>query len=175
MEYFDRSDCLYRLNTDDDRRWRPTHNARRRSRACVAERFISKLAGKVRDLTMATVITSILVKQPQIQELTPREEDELDNWFSRCSKTLHFTARLILGDSEMAETAVQSCRFRASRTPPGFESEGPFRSWLLRLLISEALSILDQRHTEATGRRPPDPNEQKSVVLWPELESIHPA
>jgi DNA-directed RNA polymerase specialized sigma24 family protein len=53
----------------------------------------------------------------------------------------------------MAEYAVQNCRFRASRNLPNFENEGPFRSWLLRLLISEALSILHQSHTQALGRK----------------------
>lgn len=48
----------------------------------------------------------------------------------------------------MAKSAVQNCWTRASRNPPSFESEGPFRSWIMRLLISEALSILHQSQTE---------------------------
>jgi DNA-directed RNA polymerase specialized sigma24 family protein len=94
---------------------------------------------------MSTAMTEILFKQPQIQKLTSREQlNKFDKWFSRCSGTLHFTARLLLGGSQMAECAVRNCRLRASRNPPSFESEGPFRSWILRLLISEALFILHQ-------------------------------
>jgi DNA-directed RNA polymerase specialized sigma24 family protein len=45
----------------------------------------------------------------------------------------------------MAASAVRNCRLKASRNLPTFETEGAFRSWALRLLISEALSILHQR------------------------------
>jgi DNA-directed RNA polymerase specialized sigma24 family protein len=105
---------------------------------------------------MAAAITEILFRQPNIEKLRAREQlDKFGDWFSRCHNTLHFTAFLILGDSERAERAVQSCWFRASRKLPGFENEGPFRSWLLRLLISEALSMLHQSHPEAFGRKRP--------------------
>jgi DNA-directed RNA polymerase specialized sigma24 family protein len=80
--------------------------------------------------------------------------EEFDEWFSRCRNTLEYTAFLILADSRKAESAVQRCWFKASRNPPGFESEGAFRSWILRRVISEALHILHQRQAEACGRKP---------------------
>lgn len=121
------------------------------SRFCAAERFIwHTFQGKGTRSKMAAAITEILFHQPNAEKLPPREQlDMFDNRFSRCSRTLHFTACLILGDSEKAERAVRNCWFRASRKLPIFESEGPFRSWIIRLLISEALSILRQSHTEA--------------------------
>jgi DNA-directed RNA polymerase specialized sigma24 family protein len=79
--------------------------------------------------------------------------EKFDEWFSRCRNMLEYTACLILADSKMAESAVQNGWFKASRNPPGFESEGAFRSWVLRLVISEALQILHQRQTEACGRQ----------------------
>jgi DNA-directed RNA polymerase specialized sigma24 family protein len=75
---------------------------------------------------------------------TWREEDQLRQyrtWFLTCRNTLHYMADLILDSSEVAECAVQNCWRRALENPPGFESEGDFRSWIFRLLINEALSM----------------------------------
>jgi DNA-directed RNA polymerase specialized sigma24 family protein len=62
--------------------------------------------------------------------------------FSRCRGLLHFIACRVLGSSKNAEDVVQSCWLTASRNPPTFEYEGAFRSWLLRILIDEALAVL---------------------------------
>jgi DNA-directed RNA polymerase specialized sigma24 family protein len=67
---------------------------------------------------------------------------EFDVRFSRCYRLLHFLACRILGDREAAENAVENCRLVASRNPPRFEYEGAFRSWLVRVLIDEALVLL---------------------------------
>jgi len=64
-----------------------------------------------------------------------------ENRFSRCCPLLEFLACRILGGHEDVEMAVQNCRIAASRNPPGFEYEGAFRSWLVRVLIDEALAI----------------------------------
>ena len=61
--------------------------------------------------------------------------------FSRCRPALHFIGRRVLGGPEGVEDAIDNCWFAASRNPPRFEAEGDFRSWLLRVLIDEALSI----------------------------------
>jgi DNA-directed RNA polymerase specialized sigma24 family protein len=62
--------------------------------------------------------------------------------FARSRALLHFTACRVLGNPERAELVVRNCWLRASRNPPRFSQEGAFRSWLLRLLIDEALAIL---------------------------------
>ena len=64
--------------------------------------------------------------------------------FSRCYRLLHFIACRVLGGPERADDAIENCWGRASRNPPRFEYEGEFRSWLLRVLIDEALAILYQ-------------------------------
>ena len=64
-----------------------------------------------------------------------------ENRFSRCCPLLEFLACRILGGHEDVEMAVQNCRIAASRNPPRFEYEGAFRSWLVRVLIDEALAI----------------------------------
>jgi DNA-directed RNA polymerase specialized sigma24 family protein len=99
---------------------------------------------------MTTTTTYIFLKPRETKSPIPREDwDMFDRWFSRCYKTLYFIAYRILVDSEMAVCAVQNCRLKASRNLRCFESEGAFRSWILRLLIGEALSILHPDHREA--------------------------
>jgi len=67
---------------------------------------------------------------------------EFDGRFSRCFGLMHFIACRILGSSEGAAEAIENCRAKASRNPPNFEREGAFRSWLVRVLIDEALAVL---------------------------------
>ena len=86
--------------------------------------------------------------QLRTDQPTSRQQNQLEQFdqrFSRCRNTLHFIASVIVGGSEPARQAVQSCRISASRNLPNFESEGLFRSWIFRLLINEALTILHQR------------------------------
>jgi DNA-directed RNA polymerase specialized sigma24 family protein len=71
--------------------------------------------------------------------------------FSRSRALLHFIACRVLGSSGGAENAVQACWLRASRYPPKFECEGAFRSWLLRILIDEALALLRARNQNRTA------------------------
>ena len=51
-------------------------------------------------------------------------------------------ARALVG-SERAEEAVRNCFAAASQNPPAFKSEAAFHCWLIRILIDEALLILD--------------------------------
>ena len=65
--------------------------------------------------------------------------------FSRCRGLLYFVACRVLDSREGAEDAVENCRITASRNPSSFEHEGGFHSWLVRVLIDEALVILRRR------------------------------
>jgi DNA-directed RNA polymerase specialized sigma24 family protein len=65
-----------------------------------------------------------------------------DRRFWRSHRLLQFIAFRILNDPEQAKKAVESCLHSASACAPHFESEGAFRSWLLRVLIDEALLLL---------------------------------
>jgi DNA-directed RNA polymerase specialized sigma24 family protein len=69
--------------------------------------------------------------------------------FWRCHRLLHFIACRVLGSSERVDGAIENCWVRASRNPPRFEYESAFRSWLLRVLIDEALAI----HGQEIGKR----------------------
>jgi DNA-directed RNA polymerase specialized sigma24 family protein len=70
---------------------------------------------------------------------------QFDRRFWRCYRALHFIACRILDDPEQAKKAVENCWHSASARAPHFEYEGAFRSWLLRVLIDEALLLLRPR------------------------------
>lgn len=79
-----------------------------------------------------------------------------DARFSRCQEMLYFLAFRVLGSPERADDVVENCRITASQDPPTFEYEGAFRSWLVRILIDEALVIVRQRenHVIKAGLNP---------------------
>jgi DNA-directed RNA polymerase specialized sigma24 family protein len=70
--------------------------------------------------------------------------------FSRCRELLFFIARRILNCPEEAEAAVKNCYRMASRNPPQFQSEGAFKSWLVRILIDEA-TLLRRKGSDSTA------------------------
>jgi len=74
-----------------------------------------------------------------------------DTQLSRYRALLYFVASRVLEDRQGAEEAVENCLLAATRNPPTFESEGAFRSWLLRILIDEALQILHQERSTSTN------------------------
>jgi DNA-directed RNA polymerase specialized sigma24 family protein len=71
--------------------------------------------------------------------------------FARCHRLLHFIACCVLSGAERTEEVIERCRLRASLSPQRFEYEGAFRSWLLRLLIDEALAVLRRSQEDAGG------------------------
>jgi len=70
---------------------------------------------------------------------------EFEVRFSRCRQLLSFIARRVLGGDEGVNEAVHNCRRKATQNAPRFEHEGAFRSWLLRILIDEALEVLRKK------------------------------
>ena len=56
----------------------------------------------------------------------------------------YFTCR-VLRSCEGADEAVERCFLTACGDPQEFEYEGAFRSWLVRIVIDEALRILVKR------------------------------
>jgi hypothetical protein len=77
-------------------------------------------------------------------------KNTFEQQFSRSRELLHFIARRILNCVQEAEEAVKNCRLTASRNPPGFGSEGAFKSWLLRILIDEATLLLRRKQRDST-------------------------
>jgi DNA-directed RNA polymerase specialized sigma24 family protein len=65
--------------------------------------------------------------------------------FSRSRNSLLKLAVRLLQDDGDAQQAVHNCRLSAVRDLPEFKSEGAFRSWLFRILITEAVLLLNER------------------------------
>ena len=65
--------------------------------------------------------------------------------FSRSRRILYLIASRLLIDAEDIYLAVQNCWRTASRNPPHFEYEDAFRSWLVGVLIDEALILLEEK------------------------------
>jgi DNA-directed RNA polymerase specialized sigma24 family protein len=76
--------------------------------------------------------------------------DRLDILFSRYRRVLSMIAYRVLGNHEEAEDAVQNCIRVASDHAPRFDHEGAFRSWLVRVLINEAVAILYKQRKSTT-------------------------
>jgi DNA-directed RNA polymerase specialized sigma24 family protein len=95
----------------------------------------------------------------------PDQQSTFDRQFSHCGELLHFIARRILHCVQDAEEAVKNCRLTASRNPPGFSSEGAFKSWLVRILIDEATLLLRTKHSNSASSQPEQVREQTSEPL----------
>ena len=76
-----------------------------------------------------------------IQTATGAQTSEFEARFLRCENLLYFTADRILPNRADASRAVLNCWRTASREARAFAYEGDFRSWLLRVLIDEAVAI----------------------------------
>jgi DNA-directed RNA polymerase specialized sigma24 family protein len=64
---------------------------------------------------------------------------------ARYRDTLYFVADRVLGNPEEVAIAVENCLHSAAQQVMAFDCEGAFRSWLVRLAIDEALTILRGR------------------------------
>jgi RNA polymerase sigma-70 factor, ECF subfamily len=76
--------------------------------------------------------------------------ESLDVLFSRYRRVLYRVAYRVLNNHQDAKDAVRNCLLAASYKVPRFETEGAFRSWLVRVLIDEALAILYKERMEST-------------------------
>jgi DNA-directed RNA polymerase specialized sigma24 family protein len=76
--------------------------------------------------------------------------ETLDVLFSRYRPVLSLIAFRVLENHEEAEDAVRNCIRVASALAPQFEHEGAFRSWLARVLIDEAVTILTKQHPSSS-------------------------
>ena len=80
-----------------------------------------------------------------IQTDTAEAASEFEARFLRCQRLLHFIAGRVLANPVDANRAVLNCWRTSSRDPRTFFYEGDFRSYLLRVLIDEALAIRNLR------------------------------
>jgi hypothetical protein len=91
--------------------------------------------------------------QIQVQQIIDQLGVQFDSFearFDRCEGLLYFMAAEVLGRGEDSDRslnddvneAVHNCWLTASRSQQEFDSEGAFRRWLVRILITEAVAIL---------------------------------
>ena len=73
------------------------------------------------------------------------DRDAFEILFSRYRPILYRLAQRILRNHEESEDAVQNCSLVAFRKVTSFKYEGAFRSWLARILVNEAITILRKR------------------------------
>ena len=74
-----------------------------------------------------------------------RRPSDFESRFSKNRKLIAFVARRLLDSHEDAEIAVKQCFKTASSKPLVFTNDGAFRSWILRIVIDEALLILSEK------------------------------
>ena len=92
-------------------------------------------------------------------ERESRREDSLEDpvvfveRFSKWRDSLFVVACRVLGDSEAATQVVEQCFRKACPEPPKFGSDGAFGSWLLRVLLDEALKARAARQQAGKGTR----------------------
>jgi hypothetical protein len=70
---------------------------------------------------------------------------DFESLFSNNRKLIAFVARRVLDSHDEAQVAVRECFKTASFNPPVFPNDGLFRSWILRMVIEEALVILSHK------------------------------
>jgi RNA polymerase sigma-70 factor, ECF subfamily len=73
------------------------------------------------------------------------DQEAFNVLFSKYRRLLYSLASRVLHNHEEAEDAVQNSSLRAFCKLPNFKHEGAFRSWLIRILVNEAVSSLRQR------------------------------
>jgi DNA-directed RNA polymerase specialized sigma24 family protein len=70
---------------------------------------------------------------------------DFESRFFKNRELIVFVARRLLDSHDDAETAVKQCFKTASCNPLVFTNDGAFRSWILRIVIDEALLILSEK------------------------------
>ena len=84
-------------------------------------------------------------------ESEPEGPETFTERFLGSYRLLYFIACRVLGGEEQAPNAIRNCWRTALCNRPHFEYEGAFRSWLVRILIDEALAILRENKENAAA------------------------
>jgi DNA-directed RNA polymerase specialized sigma24 family protein len=94
---------------------------------------------------MNAILESRSANEDETQSNPQKNLEGLDILFSRYRRALSVVAHRVLGSHEGAEDAVQNCLRTAADNVPRFEHEGAFRCWLVRVLIDEAVILLNKQ------------------------------
>jgi DNA-directed RNA polymerase specialized sigma24 family protein len=99
---------------------------------------------------MSVVSQSYSGTEDETRNKSQEHLEALDVVFSRYRGVLDRVAYRVLNNHQDAKDAVRNCLLAASCNVPRFKTEGAFRSWLLRVLIDEALAILYKERIGST-------------------------
>jgi hypothetical protein len=112
-----------------------------RSLGLMAEK-ISRKTGAQRAMAIAMVFDLCWLDETTAAGTFLQERStQFDTRFSRYHGLLRFMACRVLPNGEGVEEAIENCRARASQNLQEFGQEGAFRSWLVRILLDEAMAI----------------------------------
>ncbi|HTP69188.1 MAG TPA: sigma factor [Dongiaceae bacterium] len=73
--------------------------------------------------------------------------------FWKWRDSLYVVSLRMLREPQTATDVVEACFRRACAKPPKFESDGAFGSWLLRILIDEALRARGEKRRAGKAKR----------------------
>jgi DNA-directed RNA polymerase specialized sigma24 family protein len=90
------------------------------------------------------MLESCLMIEDETLNTLQEDREELDVLFLRYRRVLSLVAYRVLGSHEEAEVAVQNCLRTVSDSVPRIEHEGACRCWLVRVLIDEAVILLNK-------------------------------
>ena len=93
------------------------------------------------------------------------DQEALHVLFMRYRRLLYSLAYRLLRNHEEAEDAVQNCLLQGFRNLESVKSRGAFRSWLVRILINEALVIIRRKKSRPTIASEQHPSEEHGVSL----------
>lgn len=79
------------------------------------------------------------------------ERSQFEAQFARCRGLVRFVASRLLKDAEEIAEAVENCYLAASRYPLGFEYQGEFRRWLVRIVVDQAFEIRSRKLFQCQG------------------------
>jgi Sigma-70 region 2 len=143
--------------------WKPRHLAVRFTRKRLAKRRYRALEARAQE-DNATVTNKRMQTRPEgvvrqqalsavplrgahrtSDESRSKTSSDFESRFTKNRKLIAFVARRVLECHKEAEAAVRECFKTASHNPPVFANDGAFRSWILRMVIDEALLILSHK------------------------------
>lgn len=133
---------------------RPTVRLRTKlieSTLCPAQTITANCAERDGPVEVNSIFDSCSSKGDWALNNLQEKPEASDGQLSRYRGVLSFVAYRVLNDHDEAEDAVRSCLLSASNNVPRFECEGAFRSWLVRMLIDEALLILHKKRTRSNN------------------------
>src|SRR5258708_1080698 len=93
------------------------------------------------------------------------DQEAFNVLFSKYRRLLYSLASRVLHSHEEAEDAVQSSSLLAFCKLPSFRHEGAFRSWLVRILVHEAVSILRQRNNRLAKFSEPNASTEAREIV----------